>query len=280
MSPASIQLPESEGSIFSGFLKIFDHLVGIWMASLPAEVSVTTRLSKYKTIRQVAIELCLSSLVCSLQRPEPSAPGGDVDEDPTLPSSSAAKPARDPSPVLYSPDMTPEPSQRQQWGSVPTLSRTPSLYSHATSASRPGLNEDPAVSRLRQFVVSIKSQPEPGKSKLLSQWVVGGSPDGYSWESAKRASMAEAWPKGGSRRNREESRRHQLKEKFLSEERLKAATSQPAFTPFGSQPDPGQHAFSSQSRAEVPMTQPDRGTFGSRSLQKPNKKVRRRKAGF
>ncbi|RDL39034.1 uncharacterized protein BP5553_03374 [Venustampulla echinocandica] len=280
MSAPSIQFPTSEGNTFSGFLKIYDHMVEIWMASLPAEVSVTTRLSKYKIIRQVAIELCLSSVVCSLRRSEPSAPGGDEDEDVRLPSSGAERPAGGTSPALYSPDMTPEPSQKQRSGGVPTLSRTPSLYSHATSVSRSGSIEDPAVSRLRQYAVSIKSQPDSGKLKLPSQWVVGDNPDEYSWESAKDTSMAENGERGASRRNREESQRRQLKEKFLSRERLKAAVSQPAFTPFGSQPDPGKHAFSSQSRGDIPMTQPDRGTFGSRSLQKPNKKVRRRNAGF
>merc|ERR1711939_1233848 len=49
----------------------------------------------------------------------------------------------------------------------------------------------------------------------------------------------------------------------------------------GSQPEIIEKMFSSQPVNEVPMTQPDRGAYGSRSVQQAKKKVKKaRTAGF
>jgi RNA polymerase I-specific transcription initiation factor RRN6 len=59
------------------------------------------------------------------------------------------------------------------------------------------------------------------------------------------------------------------------------ASSQPIVVPSGSQPEVTHNGFSSQTVEDIPMTQPDRGAFGSRSIQKSKKKPKKhRTAGF
>lgn len=252
----------------SSFLEIYDRLTDGWMSSLPEDVSNATRLSKYKTIRRVAIELCLSSIGVSLTAQDSTSL--------TQPESQDVEEQR-----LISPEMTPEPSQ---YGSQSLHTnrnfRTPSVYSRTTTAISEA-PEDPAITRLRKYAISIDNQPDPGKSRLLSHWVVGGNPAEYSWEAAtNNAAAAESGDDNNRKKRREDARRKRMTEKFLSRERDKAE-SQPVSVPRGSQPDVGHKIFSSQPIVEVPMTQPDRGAFGSRSATKgKKKKAKVRNAGF
>jgi RNA polymerase I-specific transcription initiation factor RRN6 len=264
------------------FLAIYDHLVDTWMASLPLETSVPTRLSKYRAVRQMAIELGFSSIACSLRNKAfetPEALNDENTDDGRVWSRLEGTPVSN-ARTLYPPERSFEPSQ-DPYAGLPTPNRTPSLYSHMTDTSASEVTEDPATSRLRQYAISIKPRPDPGKSKTLSQWVTGMNPAKYSWEAVNKAAEEESADEGGRRKRREEARHRKLTAKFLSRERLKATTVelQPSFPPMGSQPEPSHRAFSSQPIDEVPMTQPDRGIFGSRAVQKP-KKAKHRNAGF
>jgi RNA polymerase I-specific transcription initiation factor RRN6 len=275
--PAVI-LPSGGKSTIPNLLAIYDDLVDNWMTNLPPKVSIQTRLSKHKIIRQLAIELCLSSVGISLQTNDtdlPVAAKGKDAEGVDVPGGIG----RDSSPLLFSPEMTPA-SFSEPALSLPSPARTPSVYSHATTTTGFELGENPAITRLRQYAVSIRSQLDPGKSKLLASWVPGGDPAEYSWEEQKTDDSEE---EDGRRSRREEARRRKRTEKFLNRERARApiaAESQSAFLPFGSQPDAAHLGFSSQTVDELPMTQPDRGAFGSRSAQKGKKKQKRRNAGF
>lgn len=247
------------------------------MASLPLQVSNLARLSKFKVARKVAVELYLSLISVSIrnrssQAGEAPSIGGGVD----LPPYSEG--AHD-SDLLTSSqiDMSPPPDAGF---SLPTPSRTPSEYSHMSNDTSE-LAEDPSISRLRQYAVSIKSRLDLGEPALLSQWpsTPGVDPAQYSW----RSMAEEAEDEFDSRRRRDEARRRRRTEKFLNRERPKEsqASSQPTALHSGSQPELGQPAASSQSVGDVPMTQPDRGVFGARSS-KPGKKKqgKRRAAGF
>lgn len=276
----AIVLPTEEVTALPSLLGIYDELVDNWMADLPQKFSNQARLVKHRIIRQLAIDICLSSIGISLKTKSIEqavvSEGRDLDD-----VDISDRIGRDSSPLLFSPEMTPssfpEPSL-----SLPSPARTPSLYSHATTGSE--LGENPAISRLRQYAVSIDSQLDPGKSKLLSNWVPGGDPAEYSWEKAQKGDDREE--ENERRRRREEARRRRRTEKFLNRERARApvaaaAESQPAFLPSGSQPDVApQFGFSSQPVEELPMTQPNRGTFGSRTAQKGKKKGKKRAAGF
>ena len=274
--PAAI-LPSGENSTLPNLLAIYDELVDSWMTTLPPKVSVQARLSKHKIIRQLAIELGLSSVGISLQTKDTGllvvAEEKDVDG-----VDMTGDIGRDSSPLLFSPEMTPA-SFSEPALSLPSPARTPSVYSHATTGSEIG--ENPAITRLRQHALSIKSQLDPGKSKLLVCWVPGSDPAEYCWKKEQKGDDSEE--AHDRRRRREEARRRKRTEKFLNRERARAhapvaAESQPVFLPFGSQPDVAL-GFSSQVVDELPMTQPDRGTFGSRITQK-GKKQKRRNAGF
>lgn len=277
----AITFPSGENSTLPDLLAIYDDLVDNWMTTLPSKVTVQTRLSKHKTIRQVATELCLSSIGVALKAKDTEPPvldeGNDAEGVGMLDGT-----GRGSSPLLFSPEMTPAASYSEPALSLPSPARTPSIYSHATTTTGSELCENPAITRLRQYTVSIKSQLDPGKSKLLDNWVVGEDPAEYLWEEPKADDSEE---ENDRRTRREETRRRKRTQKFLNRERARAplpvaAEPQPAFLPpFGSQPDVGHLGFSSQVADELPMTQPDRGAFGSRT-QKGKKKPKRRNAGF
>jgi RNA polymerase I-specific transcription initiation factor RRN6 len=270
---------------FSELLQVYDQVADHWMASLPSKVSNLSRLSKYKIARRVAVELCLSSIGISLcnktaQEEQPPAPEvGDIvlpilsktydlpREDSPLPSSRATQ------------------SLSQDAGfNVPLPAQTPSLYSHGSSTSQ-GPTEDPAILRLRQYVTSTKSPLSFRNSPLLSVWPAfpGTDPADFAWEGLQEDPAENDDEKNPTRRRRrEEARRHRKAKKFLEQETTTArqALSQPISMSFGSQPGIHQHATSSQPGKELPMTQPDRGLFGSRAQLGVKRQKKRRAAGF
>jgi RNA polymerase I-specific transcription initiation factor RRN6 len=247
------------------------------MSSLPLKVSNLARLSKFKLARKVAVELCLSSIAIS-HRKGPShvavahSAGGGMDLTP-------CNDGPNDSGHLISPQITTN-LLPEAGSSLPTPSRTPSVYSQVSTNTTESL-ENPSISRLRQYAVSIKSQLDLGESALLAQWPSspGADPALYSWRSMADQELDE----NDSRRRREEARRRKRTEKFLQRERMKVSqvSSQPTLIRSGSQPELTQSAASSQVVDDVPMTQPDRGVFGARSAKTGKKKRgRRRAAGF
>ncbi|KAL3422449.1 hypothetical protein PVAG01_06605 [Phlyctema vagabunda] len=293
---AGVRFSDSErtGTITPSLLQIYDDLVRVWVTSLPLTTNGRTRLKKFQIIRNIALELCLSSVSVSLKS-NPStlalntnAQKSDHDDACNDYRDSEQGGSRSSSPVPMS-------SQASQ-----TTTRTPSLYSEATSSStEPG--EDAAILRLRQYAVSVKSRPDISTGPAwLKDWPEkpGVDPATFSWENAQRVSMAAEIDSGDEDAvlaKREEARRKRRTEKFLRRERSKAlqlassqpassrmGSSQPDITRFGSQPDAYQTpAFSSQVTPDIPMTQPNRGTFGSRPVKPTTKtKKKRRAAGF
>ncbi|KAH6683273.1 RNA polymerase I-specific transcription initiation factor RRN6-like protein [Halenospora varia] len=273
----------SETSNEPDFLRFYDYLVESWM-SLPQQTPIKTRLFKYNMIRQIAIQLSLSSIGISFCE---KAAEGDVvirsqsSRDTESIAGSHDVFERDSLLQDYSPEMTSESSQGLHLG-LPSPSQTPSLYSRTTASDSEPV-EDPAVVRLRQYAVSIKSRLNPGQSRLLSKWTPGGDPSEYRWKE-QEPSLEESGDDDGRKKRREDTRRRKRAEAFLNRERAKLCTteSQPAYVPTGSQPVVSGQAFSSQPVVEIPMTQPVGGMFGSRSVQvsKGLKKPKRRHAGF
>jgi RNA polymerase I-specific transcription initiation factor RRN6 len=265
-----------DGSGLSDLLKVYDQVGEFWMTSLPVKVSNLARLSKFKVARKVAIELCLSSIAVSHRRRAPQEaemplPGGEAD----LPLYNEGP--NDSGLLMSSPQITTNLSPEVGFG-LPTPSRSPSVYSHVSNNSSEA-TEHPSISRLRQYAISIKSQPDLGESALLAKWPSspGVDPTQYSWHPTAAGDGDE-----NDSKRREEERRRRRTEKFLNRERIKSsqASPQPTLMRSGSQPELGQPATSSQT-VDVPMTQPDRGAFGARSVKSGKKKqARRRAAGF
>lgn len=276
--------PESE---LADLMKLFDQLVKNWMASLPLTVSNPARLAKFRVVRQIAIELCLSSLGISIRNKAhlPSeAHAGGLDKG-ALDIQKSDGAAQDSLPSLSSSQVaftTGEPDF-----DLPTPARTPSVYSQATTAS--DVQEIVAISRLRQYAVSIGAKLDPGAPHVLSRWPTfpGADPAAYEWVRESREADNEGTGDEREARNKkEEAKRRRRTEKFLQKERSQAAssasqlTSQPMVLLPGSQPEVSHYGFSSQVEEDVPMTQPDRGVFGSRTAQKRNKGKKKHKAGF
>lgn len=122
-------------------LAVYDDLVDKWMTNLPQRVPVQARVLKHRTIRQVSIELCLSSVAISL-RPKVADDKDGEDTDYMI---------RDNSPALYSPEMTPASSYLEPSVTLPSPARTPSVFSHVTNTTSSETGQDSAITRLRQY---------------------------------------------------------------------------------------------------------------------------------
>lgn len=278
-----ITLPLGLHSNLADFMKVFDQLVDRWMTSLPMNLSNPARLTKFKIIRQVAVELCLSSLGMSFQDKAtvPSLPLVDEINTIKIPNVSRdGRTTRDSSPAFFSSQLAPSSVPNF---TLPTPSRTASEFSYATSASE--LKENNAISRLRQYTLSIKARPDLGAPSVLSHWpsTPGADPSGYSWEAAQKANADESGNESEHRNRKEEARRRRRTEKFLRESRAREtrqSLSQPLVLLPGNQPEASHQAFSSQIDEDVPMTQPGRGIFGSRTVSNVKKGKKKHKAGF
>lgn len=271
-------MPESR---LPDFLKVIDQLTEIWTANLPLNVPNQTRLAKFKVICNVAFDLYLSSIAVSLERKSSRITEAHAvqDESLGLPSSYSTPVLQSPSLRFY--PLNAGPSSQPTPGLI-TPRRTPSLQSHPSPESTSKSGDDAAISRLRQYAISVEAHELAG-SELLAQWPLspGRDPGGYSWEAAQSASKIGV-KEHNARLQKEETRRRQQTQKLLKQATATAATQER--TPFGTQPVVSSHVFSSQAASEprddIPMTQPDRGRFYSRPTSKVNQGQKKRKAGF
>ncbi|EMR88831.1 putative rna polymerase i-specific transcription initiation factor rrn6-like protein [Botrytis cinerea BcDW1] len=263
-------------------LQIYDQLINVWVTNLPRKTPGPVRLEKARSIRRIAMEIWLSSVGISLRNEqfEPRPPPVFEDETSMHILKDIDELSRASSPPYFSSQAQSRAMENPQL-SLPTP--TPSVI------SAPAVVQDPTISRLRQYAVSIEPKIEFGaaRASLLSQWpsVPGADPNKYSWEEVQRAALAEESGDDDYRSRRENARRKRRAERFLSRDRANAAasSSQAMAQPFGSQPV-GYNTYSSQPVNELPMTQPSKGAFGSRiaAPATPGKKKskKRRAAGF
>ncbi len=280
---SNLQMPR-----YPDLSNLYDEMAEYWMASLPASVSNVARVARYRVIRQLAIDVCFSSVGISVENKLVSPSGATKEnerEGMSLPRfEKDRRISRESSPpTFFSSQLAAIPDEEPDFR-LPTPAKTPSVYSHATSTSE--LKEDPAITRLRQYAISIKAKPDLGPPSVLSHWPSkpGADPGQYSYvEAQKVAAAAESGDEDAHRNRKEEARRRRRTERFLRQERSRAveAAAQSMFMPSGSQPAFSRHAPSSQTVNEMPMTQPELGTFGSRIAQKEKRKSKKpRTAGF
>lgn len=277
---------ESNKTMSDNLSEIYDKCVELWISCLPRQIPGPVRLAVERLARTIATELYLSSTTLlfrhkSVILPETSRSEERVDF--TLPV--RAKPGSL-GQVASQEDLAPSfpPAPRLP---TPKINASTPLQNHPVKSSEQ--LEDGAISRLRAYGLKIKTQPSLGarKSAILSHWprTPGADPSQYSYEASQNAVSSDQDPHEesdddeASIRKRKEEKRRRREERFLKRERqntLDASSQQVPTTVFGgSQPGPtALHLAISQS-AGVPMTQPDRGLFGSRLGQK-----KRRKVGF
>lgn len=271
-----VELPLDGDLKPADLMKIYQDLVDKWIASLPLEASNAVRGSKFRTIRQITAELFFSSVTISLQSKSSMVPTvvPERDDEAVGEGEDAGMSTRESSPAtFFSAQMSFGPPH-DPGSTLRTPTQTPSTYSRLTSAAGP--EEDSAISRLRQYAVSINPRPDVRKSKILSEWpiVPGVDPASYVYKPKTSFDDEDSAPES-SKKRRDVARRKKRTEKFLQKN---AESSRRVVTPSGSQPAEVQPpAFSSQPMEDVPMTQPDRGNFGSR---KAKGKKKQRTAGF
>jgi RNA polymerase I-specific transcription initiation factor RRN6 len=283
-----IRFPIRQGSIFPDVLDIYDHVGETWLASLPLEVPNISRWSKFRMARQLAVELWLSSILASIRLKPPrmeTAQGQLMAEiDSTLLNTQGDHPRDDITPFMFS-QIPANPSENAGLQNSTSHTLPYSYIDVPTNRREP--TEDPTVSRLRQYAVSIKSQLDLGKSTLLDPWPSSPGSDpaqavnGYIANCLRLSHEAQSH-QTDRMREREEARRGRRTDRFLTRgiTKVSEAKSQPDYTQFGSQPEFTAHARSSQIFEDIPMSQPDRGVFGSRSAQLVKKKRKPRAAGF
>ncbi|KAH7356839.1 RNA polymerase I-specific transcription initiation factor RRN6-like protein [Rhexocercosporidium sp. MPI-PUGE-AT-0058] len=279
-----VKVSERGVSIHPELLKIFDQLIDYWMGSLPNDLPNIVRHAKFKVIRQLAMDLCLNSIGISLQDNTLEEIGEIAPVyDETVTASAISKDGRltrESSPLMLSSQLVA--TQDEPGLTLPTPTQTPSLYSQATSAS--GIIEDPVIARLRQYAPTIKAKSDlitNTNLSVLSHWPSAlADPAEYSYEAAKKAWAAANTDEEDARSSRKEkARRRRRTEEFVKA--VEPAVSRRLTLTSGSQPEAMGKMFSSQPDNDIPMTQPDRGTFGSRTVQQVKKKPKKQRiAGF
>jgi RNA polymerase I-specific transcription initiation factor RRN6 len=267
----------------SRLLDVYDRIADQWIASLPLDVSNLSRLAKFTVARKVAMELCLSSIAVSLQTSQNKTDilaSINASNSHLAPQDEGHDRLHAESPLLSSQFM----GLAQDPGSR-LLTPTPSIYSHSSGVSA-DMPEDAAISRLRQYTTIGMPSANMNKARLLSQWpsTLGADPSEFDWETARIPPPGnDSGEETDGKKRREEHRNRKKTEKYLRKQMAESmeVISQPAFPSFGSQPDFAHHAASSQSIADISMTQPDRGLFGSRSVNVDKKRLKKRRAaGF
>lgn len=231
----------------------YDGMVDDWVSKLHHQIPIPARLAKEKLIRKVAADLLLSRVIKITSSLDPviSPP---VDPIATQNEQVVAQNRNIPSSFFQSQFPASQPAMAHQLESQRTLTPAPSKYSTV-----------PILSGLSAFTTFKKPRPTPSNvSHVLSQWTVGDDPSRYIWERIEdeetRASQAPRTPRRQKRPKREQS--------------LPATPLVPMVRTWGSQPVPPISIPSSQAG---PMTQTERGIFGTRDKKKKKKK---RAAGF
>ncbi|OBT53436.1 hypothetical protein VE04_06391 [Pseudogymnoascus sp. 24MN13] len=288
---------ESSSNNLPNLSNVYDKLVSLWVTSLPQNTPGMARIAKEKVVRNVAVDLCLSSIHVSIRDksvplPTTAAPQ-DLEEGPsllTLPIHGGRRP-----PARRTPCRSRFSSQPlQDHGFEPSSSYATPAPSESALSGEPA--EDPAIARLRGYALSIKSLKPLGPTcaSILAQWpeTPGSDPSTYIWRPDQISGGADE--EGDSdeeaARQREEKRRRRT-EKFLKRQKG-VASPRLATAVQSSQPPPvveSQPAYrfaassqvmvqsSSQVDGGFSMTQPSAGAFGSRAGAGKKKK---RKTGF
>ncbi|KAJ5936972.1 hypothetical protein N7466_003422 [Penicillium verhagenii] len=253
------------------FLETYDRLVELWLANIPHDIPNPTRRMKERIIRGIALDILLARLIrISKERKvvEPSQPDGSTSA--TLAGSALPE------------------------AKGPASSQLPSsqITAFYDGSSQPAPEEErsstAAYSSLSAFT-TFKKPPRPlprNITNMLSQWEVGTDPSAYKWRKVSSAEEAQEL----SRRRKKRLQRSQLSQlsSQLSQQTptitaspLPPTPSAPSIRTWGSQPDQRLPLASSQpSIGDFPMSQIERGLFGTREVRKSLKVKKKRKGGF
>ncbi|KJF60673.1 RNA polymerase I-specific transcription initiation factor RRN6 [Coccidioides immitis RS] len=260
---------------------LYDSLVYDWLSPLSEHVPNRVRMSKERMIRCMVAEIMFSRI--SLVQMMPETRESTSLEDQVMTSSGPAN----------EPPFKGGRRGASHDGILPSqgASFTPMLYQSHEPTARASL-------ALHRYT-TVNPQPDPLKRVMttLSHWKVGTDPADYDWQKTVHAiqdeqSLSGDHPTVQRRRRREERKRRQL-EKAQKQASLTPSTPKlvDGGRMWGSQPDRAirmspvePELWSSQIKEEnIPLTQVERGVFGSREVARKKmgkERRKRRAAGF
>jgi RNA polymerase I-specific transcription initiation factor RRN6 len=276
---------------------VYDSILQVWIASLPASIPARIRQQKERLSRQVAAHLVLSSYFVRRDHAyetQVEEAGHDASQAPEtdlrLHSSQEEHGSSNDSRVLAF--RTPLPSiAEDEVTAIPSSEPRPAAESGAALPPASTAAETP-VARLSNFIrfdgKSTDSQPQ-SISQVLSHWQLGEDPSTYNWDATTQAAQVESQLEDMSAAKRaklqkraERLLRRQQREAALFEGRQ--TETQPLLaqeTLMRSSPGPAAHSSQTQTQNEgqsqgfpFPVaSQVERGAFGGRP-QKKKKKAR------
>ena len=272
---------------------VYDSLIKTWIAPLPSSIPSRTRIALEKVLRDVVMQISLSSYNVRInQGPTVDKQGAHGDRTDSRPPFvlpvrrrvSVTNLEKNKEPVATSSSALGS-SQASQ-GDLPLRPSPPAqLISKSMQSQRKGgpassLVESEDIASLRlKALASLKPQPAlPTKmSNLLKQWDLGADPAAYDWEAAQQAFNIEEESEdeaGTKQRQRVEKRRMQQRTDMTI-----PSSQPPPKKVGGSQPQSAHETkgSSQQTQDMVVQSQVEPGRFGGRSDQAKRPK---RKRGF
>ena len=259
---------------------VYDSLVKAWIAPLPGTIPGRTRIALEKVLRDVVIQIYLSSYKVHVNqgptvnkqaahgertdsrpsfilpvRKRSSAANIRKDNEPVATSSSVLAPSRAPQGDLFL--RTPPPEAQ-------LISESSQSRRKDESASSLADSEDIASLRLKALA-RLKPQPAlPTRMlNLLNEWEVGTDPATYDWEAAQQAFNVEEASEDEARKQRQQIKKRQKRQRHD----ITMPSSQPPPKEVGgSQPQSAQETqgSSQQTQAMVIQSQVEPGRYGGR----------------
>ena len=260
---------------------VYDSLIKAWIAPLPGTIPGRTRIALGKVLRDVVIQIYVSSFKVRVNQGltvnKQAAHGERTDSRPSfiLPVRkrvSAANFKKDNEPVATS--STKLASSRASQGDL--FLRTPPPQAQLISESSQSRRKDESASSLAdsEDIASLRLKalarlkPQPAlptrMSNLLNQWEVGTDPATYDWEAAQQAfNVEEASEDEARTKQRQQIKKRQKRQRHD----ITMPSSQPPPKEVGgSQPQSAQETqdSSQQTQAMVIQSQVEPGRYGGR----------------
>ncbi|KAJ6036053.1 hypothetical protein N7540_000332 [Penicillium herquei] len=256
--------PERQSDLDFGYT--YDRMVDEWLTKLSLEIPNQTRLMKERTVRGIALDILLSRLIrISTESTRLSA--SQIQED-TTPAEQELRDSQDL-------DLGMSSSQLASSQGTVVANRSSQLR-NGTKRAPP-----PSYSSLAAFTTFKPPRPQPRNvAGLLSHWELGADPSTYEWQKASQSQNAESSQMGppGTPQRRTRKKRSQQTPTIERQSQPLAPTA-PTLRTWGSQPDRSMLVSSQPTVDDMPMTQTERGQFGTREANKGSKIKKKRRAG-
>lgn len=227
--------------------EMFDHLLEQWLSTLPNWVPKNFRGARFRIVRQLALDLALSSLRVFLQKTRADPEGIQSSEVSQL------------------------------------------IFREATTSSESPtveVQEESAETRLRRYAVSITVQSRSSVPNILADWPAtpGLNPALYSYDTNRKSLIETVCDDKIDTKDQPyylgQTQRSHAPKKYMSQQSTHDSSIEFSFHQTLRQGKDVNSALLSSQVDEVPMTQPDRGIFGSRAVYKQKKIKKQRVAGF